>query len=193
MERLLARLETAVDTAEEGFATRAGNYDALLAELSERLDWARAGGGEAMLRRHRERNKIPVRDRIDLLIDPGTGFLELTPLAAWGLYDNELASAGIVTGIGTVRGTACMIIANDATVKGGSFHRETVKKHIRAQDIAAQNHAAFTPSTAQVAWAEEVVAAMAGASGGVARLDGRMLDAPHLAQARKLLARAQRT
>ncbi|MWD28896.1 methylcrotonoyl-CoA carboxylase [Aquicoccus sp. SCR17] len=118
---------------------RAEAYETLLDQLRERLAWARAGGGEKMTARHRERDKIPVRERIDLLIDPGTGFLELTPLAGWGLHEGRLASAGIVTGIGTVRGTTCMIIANDATVKGGSFYRETVKKHIRAQDIAAQN------------------------------------------------------
>lgn len=118
---------------------RAESYDALLSQLQDRFAWSRAGGGARMLTRHRERGKIPVRERIDLLIDPGTAFLELTPLAGWGLYDGTLAAAGIVTGIGTVRDTTCMIIANDATVKGGSFHRETVKKHIRAQKIAAQN------------------------------------------------------
>uniref|UniRef100_UPI00389957A3 acyl-CoA carboxylase subunit beta n=1 Tax=Anianabacter salinae TaxID=2851023 RepID=UPI00389957A3 len=118
---------------------RAAEYAALIDDLRGKLAWARAGGGARMIARHHDRAKILVRDRIDLLIDPGTAFLELTPLAGWGLYDGKLASAGIVTGIGTVRGTACMIIANDATVKGGSFHRETVKKHIRAQDIAAQN------------------------------------------------------
>lgn len=134
----MALIGTPVDFTDE---TRGRNaaYDTLLDELHARLAWSRAGGGERMMARHRERQKIPVRDRIDLLIDPGTAFLELTPLAGWGLYDGSLAAAGIVTGIGTVRGTACMIIANDATVKGGSFHRETVKKHIRAQDIAAQN------------------------------------------------------
>ncbi|MCA0871533.1 methylcrotonoyl-CoA carboxylase [Seohaeicola saemankumensis] len=118
---------------------RAEGYDGLIGELRQRLGWSRAGGGDRMIARHHERGKILVRDRIDLLIDPGSAFLELSPLAGWGLYDGKLASAGIVTGVGTVRGTACMIIANDATVKGGSFHRETVKKHIRAQDIAAQN------------------------------------------------------
>ena len=134
----MALIGTPVETTAETRA-RAEAYDALIGELRSRLDWSRAGGGERMMARHRDRKKIPVRDRIDLLIDPGTAFLELTPLAGWGLYDGSLAAAGIVTGIGTVRGTACMIIANDATVKGGSFHRETVKKHIRAQEIAAQN------------------------------------------------------
>ena len=81
----------------------------------------------------------PVRERIDLLVDPLSPFLELSPLAAWGLYDNEVPAAGIVTGIGVIAGTPCMIIANDATVKGGSFFAETVKKHLRAQEIAFEN------------------------------------------------------
>jgi 3-methylcrotonyl-CoA carboxylase beta subunit len=80
-----------------------------------------------------------VRDRIDLLVDPMTAFLELSPLAAWKLYGNEVPAAGIVTGIGIIQGTSCMIIANDATVKGGSFFHETVKKHVRAQEIAWEN------------------------------------------------------
>ncbi len=135
----MARLETAVETDAETFVARKSAYDALIADLGDKLSWAQAGGGAAMVKRHRERGRIPVRERIDLLIDPGTAFLELTPLAAWGMYEGGLAAAGIVTGIACVRGTSCMIIANDATVKGGSFYRETVKKHIRAQDIAAQN------------------------------------------------------
>lgn len=132
-------LTTRIDPAADDFRDRARAYEALLDQLGARLDWALGGGGPRMVERHRARGKILARDRIDLLIDPGTAFLELTPLAAWGLYDGALPSAGIVTGIGTIRGTACMIIANDATVKGGSFYRETVKKHIRAQDIAAEN------------------------------------------------------
>lgn len=135
----MSTLTSQIDPATPGFRHRADAYDTLLHDLDKRLEWARGGGGPRMVRRHRARGKILARDRIDLLIDPGTAFLELSPLAAWGLYDGELPSAGIVTGIGTVRGTACMIIANDATVKGGSFYRETVKKHIRAQDIAAEN------------------------------------------------------
>ena len=132
-------LATRIDPNAPDFRDRSHRYGAVLDTLHARLDWALASGGPKMVERHRERGKILVRDRIDLLIDPGTAFLELTPLAAWGLYGGELPSAGIVTGIGTVRSTACMIIANDATVKGGSFHRETVKKHIRAQEIASEN------------------------------------------------------
>ncbi len=114
-------------------------YAGLLADLRAKFDWALAGGGERQVSRHLARGKILVRDRIDLLVDPMTPFLELSPLAAWNIYDNGLPSAGIVTGIGTVRGVTCMIIANDATVKGGSFFKETVRKHIRAQDIAIEN------------------------------------------------------
>ncbi|MBO6838705.1 MAG: methylcrotonoyl-CoA carboxylase, partial [Alphaproteobacteria bacterium] len=135
----MALLNSQIDTQSEAFRQRADDYAALIDDLDRKLAWARAGGGDKMMARHRERGKIPVRDRIDLLIDPGSAFLELTPLAAWGLYDGKVAAAGIVTGIGRIRDTDCMIIANDATVKGGSFHRETVKKHIRAQDIAAEN------------------------------------------------------
>jgi 3-methylcrotonyl-CoA carboxylase beta subunit len=98
-----------------------------------------AGGGERMVTRHRERGKIPVSERIDLLLDPLSPFLELSPLAAWGLYDNAVPGAGLVTGIGTIRGVVCMVIANDATTKGGSFFKETIRKHVRAQDIAFES------------------------------------------------------
>lgn len=114
-------------------------YAGLLADLQAKYDWALGGGGEKQIARHLGRGKILVRDRIDLLVDPLAPFLELSPLAAWNLYGNGLPSAGIVTGIGTIRGVTCMIIANDATVKGGSFFKETVRKHIRAQDIAIEN------------------------------------------------------
>ncbi len=97
------------------------------------------GGGERLRRRHMARGKIPVRQRIDHLVDPLSPFLELSPLAAWGLYGGEVPVAGIVTGIGVICDTPCMIIANDATVKGGSFFHETVKKHLRAQEIAFDN------------------------------------------------------
>ena len=107
--------------------------------LRERHRTAIAGGGEALQKRHRERGKLLVRERIDLVIDPFSPFLELSTLAAWGMYGNEAPGAGIVTGIGTVHGVPCMFIANDATVKGGTFFPESVKKHFRAQEIAAEN------------------------------------------------------
>jgi 3-methylcrotonyl-CoA carboxylase beta subunit len=114
-------------------------YGALIQTLRERHAHVLAGGGDKLRARHRERGKIPVRERIDLLVDPLSPFLELSPLAAWELYGNAVPGAGIVTGIGVVAGTPCMIIANDATVKGGSFFHETVKKHLRAQEIAFEN------------------------------------------------------
>ena len=98
-----------------------------------------AGGDERSITRHRERGKLPVRERIDRLLDPGAPFLELSPLAATGLYDDDAPSAGIVTGIGRIEGTTCVIVANDATVKGGTYYPMTVKKHLRAQEIALEN------------------------------------------------------
>src|SRR5271154_4186048 len=115
-------------------------YAGLVETLRERHREVLEGGGDKLQRRHRERGKIPVRERIDHLIDPLSPFLELSPLAAWDLYGNEVPSAGVVTGIGMVSGLPCAIIANDATVKGGSFFPETVKKHLRAQEIAFENH-----------------------------------------------------
>jgi 3-methylcrotonyl-CoA carboxylase beta subunit len=114
-------------------------FDALIETLRDRQRTMLEGGGAAPVQRHRERGKIAVRDRIDLLLDAGSPFLELSPLAAFGLYNGELPSAGIVTGIGIVHDTPCMLIANDATVKGGSFFAETVRKHLRAQEIAEQH------------------------------------------------------
>jgi 3-methylcrotonyl-CoA carboxylase beta subunit len=98
-----------------------------------------AGGDERSIARHRERGKLPVRDRIERLLDPGSAFLELSPLAANGLYDDDAPGAGIVTGVGRVEGTTCVVVANDATVKGGTYYPMTVKKHLRAQDIALEN------------------------------------------------------
>ncbi len=112
------------------------SFGTLIAELRGRHAAAIQGGGEALVKRHHQRGKILVRDRIDLLLDIGSPFLELSPLAAYGMYGGAVPGAGLVTGIGLVRETPCMIIANDATVKGGSFFAETVRKHLRAQEIA---------------------------------------------------------
>jgi acetyl-CoA carboxylase carboxyltransferase component len=98
-----------------------------------------AGGDDDSIARHRERGKLPVRERIDRLLDPGSAFLELSPLAAGGMYDDEAPSAGIVTGVGRIEGTTCVVVANDATVKGGTYFPITVKKHLRAQEIALEN------------------------------------------------------
>jgi acetyl-CoA carboxylase carboxyltransferase component len=121
------------------------NHDAMTAHVEELRARTRAvtergaGGDERSIARHRERGKLPVRERIDRLLDPGSAFLELSPLAANALYDDEAPSAGIVTGIGRIEGTMCVIVANDATVKGGTYYPLTVKKHLRAQEIALEN------------------------------------------------------
>jgi 3-methylcrotonyl-CoA carboxylase beta subunit len=117
----------------------------LVDELRERLAVARQGGSEAARRKHTDRGKLLVRDRVDRLLDPGSPFLELSPLAATGMYgapgdDNAVPSAGVVTGIGRVAGRECVVVANDATVKGGTYYPITVKKHLRAQAVAADNH-----------------------------------------------------
>jgi 3-methylcrotonyl-CoA carboxylase beta subunit len=110
------------------------------AQLRERLAQVRTGGSERARARHTARGKLLARDRVDALVDPGSPLLELSPLAAWGMYDDEVPSAGIVTAIGQVSGRTCVIVANDATVKGGTYYPLTVKKHLRAQDVAAQNN-----------------------------------------------------
>ena len=135
-------LKSRLDPASADARANADAMTALVAELRERQDRVAgrgAGGDDASIARHRERGKLPVRERIDRLLDPGTAFLELSPLAANGLYDDEAPSAGIVTGIGQVEGTTCVIVANDATVKGGTYFPLTVKKHLRAQEIAFEN------------------------------------------------------
>ena len=109
----------------------------LAAELQERLAVVRQGGDEQARRRHLQRGKLLVRERVDRLLDPGASFLELSPLAAWDMYGEPVPSAGLVTGIGKVSGRCCMIVANDATVKGGTYFPMTVKKHLRAQEIAS--------------------------------------------------------
>jgi len=112
----------------------------LVGELRERLIAVRAGGGKEAVEKHRRRNKLTARERIERLIDPASGFLELSPLAAGEMYRNDSPAAGILTGIGIVEGQHCVIVANDATVKGGTYYPMTVKKHLRAQEIAEQNH-----------------------------------------------------
>ena len=112
---------------------------ALCNQVKQAIQHAKLGGGEEAVARHHKRKKLLARERIDRIVDPGTAFLELSPLAAHGLYDGEAPSAGVVTGIGTIEGKEVMIVANDATVKGGTYFPMTVKKHVRAQDIALEN------------------------------------------------------
>jgi 3-methylcrotonyl-CoA carboxylase beta subunit len=135
MDSLRTRL--APDGAD--FRENLKHYEGLEAELAERLAGASRGGPKESVERHRERGKLLPRERIDRVVDPGSPFLELSPLAAGGLYEGEVPSAGIVTGIGRIQGRLCMLVANDATVKGGTYYPLTVKKHVRAQDIARQN------------------------------------------------------
>jgi 3-methylcrotonyl-CoA carboxylase beta subunit len=136
----MTKLHTLVDRDSDGFKENAEAYEKLLVELRDRTEEARKGGGEKARKRHEERGKLPVRDRIDLLLDPNTAFLELSPLAAFGMYDGNVPAAGMITGIGRVSGREVVIVANDATVKGGTYYPMTVKKHLRAQEIAEQNH-----------------------------------------------------
>jgi 3-methylcrotonyl-CoA carboxylase beta subunit len=135
----MPRLTTHVDPASDDFRANAEAMRALVGELGSRIAEARRGGGEAAMERHRARGKLPVRDRIERLLDPGSAFLELSALAASELYDDAAPGAGIVTGVGAVSGTPCMLVANDATVKGGAYFPMTVKKHVRAQEIAMEN------------------------------------------------------
>ncbi len=124
---------------DETFERRRASMEGLVAELRERTALVAAGGGEKAVERHRSRGKLTARERIDRLVDPSTAFLELNALAAWELYDGDAPSAGIVTGIGVIEGRQCVVVANDATVKGGSYYPLTVKKHLRAQEVARQN------------------------------------------------------
>src|SRR3954469_12287961 len=135
-------LTTRVDPKSDEARANARQMRALVADLRARTNAVSArgaAGDERSIDRHRERGKLPVRERIDHLIDPGSPFLELSPLAANGMYDDDAPGAGMVTGIGRVEGTDVVIVANDATAKGGTYFPLTVKKHLRAQEIAQQN------------------------------------------------------
>src|SRR5258706_491861 len=153
-------LDSHVDTADHTFVANRERMQQLVHQLRDRLTAARQGGGPKYLQRHREQGKIPVRERIDLLLDRGSPFLELSPLAAFEMYDNDAPAAGIVTGIGRVSGREVLVVANDATVKGGTYYPMTVKKHLRAQQVAIENRlpcvylvdsgGAFLPMQAEV-------------------------------------------
>ncbi|CAN5893958.1 carboxyl transferase domain-containing protein [soil metagenome] len=132
-------LHSAADPSAEGFRRNADAQQALVAELRAHLAEAARGGGERAIRRHVERGKLLPRDRVDALVDAGSPFLELSPLAAHGLYDGDAPAAGIITGVGRISGRECVVVANDATVKGGTYYPLTVKKHLRAQEVALAN------------------------------------------------------
>jgi 3-methylcrotonyl-CoA carboxylase beta subunit len=132
-------LESKADPASETFQRHAAAHEALVADLRAQLARASLGGGERARERHAARGKLLPRDRVDALVDPGSPFLELSPLAAHGLYDGDAPAAGIVTGVGRVAGREVVVVANDATVKGGTYYPMTVRKHLRAQEVALHN------------------------------------------------------
>ena len=132
-------LESNIDPRSEAFRTNAEAMQSLLSDLRAKVEEISRGGGEEARERHIARGKLPVRERIRLLLDAGSPFLEFSQLAAYDIYDDDVPAAGIVTGIGRVAGRECVVIANDATVKGGTYYPITVKKHLRAQEIAAAN------------------------------------------------------
>ena len=134
------RLPTRVNRSDADYQNRRKHNQELVEVLRQRLDNVSNGGGGKYVERHRSRGKMLARERIEKIIDPGTAFLELSPLAAFELYDGRAHSAGIVTGVGLVHGRECLFVANDATVKGGSYYPMTVKKHIRAQTVAHENN-----------------------------------------------------
>jgi acetyl-CoA carboxylase carboxyltransferase component len=132
-------LPSRIDPDQDTFKANRDRMRDLVGQLRDRLESARHGGGSEYLRRHREQGKLPVRERVDRLLDRGSPFLELSPLAAYDLYDGDAPAAGLVAGIGRVSAREVLIVANDATVKGGTYYPITVKKHLRAQEIALEN------------------------------------------------------
>ena len=138
--RDMDRLPTRIDRNSEDFNRRRDFNIQLVDELKQKINQVKEGGGKKYVDRHRSRGKLLARERINEICDPGTPFLEFSSLAANGLYDSRAHSAGIITGIGVVHGKECLFVANDATVKGGSYYPMTVKKHIRAQEIADENN-----------------------------------------------------
>ena len=133
------RLPSAVQPASDEFVRHAARMRDLVAQLRQRRAQAREGGGAEAQQRQRAQGKLTVRERLDALLDPGTPFLELSPLAAWDVYDGDAPGAGLVTGVGRVSGREVLIVANDATVKGGTYFPLTVRKHLRAQQVALEN------------------------------------------------------
>jgi 3-methylcrotonyl-CoA carboxylase beta subunit len=132
-------LKTSIDVRSDAFRANQAAMQGLVDELKQAVGLAREGGGAEARARHKARGKMLPRERVNALVDPGSPFLEIGQLAAFGLYDNGAPAAGVVAGIGRVQGVECMIVANDATVKGGTYYPLTVKKHLRAQEIAEQN------------------------------------------------------
>ena len=132
-------LSSQVDTRSDIFKRNAEAMRGLVDDLRQRTEQVRLGGGEEPRKRHVARGKLLPRERVRALLDPGSPFLELSPLAALDMYDNEAPGSGVITGIGRVSGVECVIVCNDATVKGGTYYPMTVKKHLRAQEVAMEN------------------------------------------------------
>ena len=132
-------LTTSVVATSGEFASNRAHYENLVSDLRKHLALARAGGSPETTALHQQRGKLTARERIAKLLDPDAPWLELSPLAAFGMYDDQISAAGLVTGIGYVAGRPCVIAANDATVKGGTYFPMTIKKHLRAQEIALEN------------------------------------------------------
>src|SRR5579871_6307495 len=135
----MSRLTSQIDAKSADFAANSAAMASIVSDLRTTLETVAAGGSDRAVAKHRARGRLLARERIDLLLDPGAPFLELSALAAHGLYGGEVPGAGIVTGVGRVSGRECVIVANDPTVKGGTYYPLTVKKHLRAQEIAREN------------------------------------------------------
>src|SRR5947209_20440343 len=138
-EGAVAKLASVIDTQSNGFRANAAAMRALVKNLEDKRAEAALGGSARSRERHVSRGKLLPRERVLRLIDPGAPFLELSPLAANGMYDDAIHGAGIITGIGRIEGRECVIVCNDATIKGGTYYPMTVKKHLRAQEIAREN------------------------------------------------------
>ena len=134
------RIESKIDTKSADFKENAKSNKSVHSAFKERLEQVKLGGQEKSRQRHLDRGKLLTRDRVKKLLDKNTPFLELSSLAAWDMYDNNAPSAGIITGVGVVHGREVMVIANDATVKGGTYYPMTILKHARAQEVAETNH-----------------------------------------------------
>src|SRR5678816_113817 len=132
-------IRSRVDPASPEFSANVAHHRRLAQQLRDRLAQVRKGGPEAAAATQRKRGKLLVRERIDKLIDPETPFHQLSPLAAWGRHEGEVPAAGLVTGVGRISGRECVIVANDSTVKGGTYFPETIRKHLRAQEIGLEN------------------------------------------------------
>ena len=135
----MPRLTSTIQIGSDEFAANAAAMAKLVDDLAARRAEAAAGGSEKARERHVKRGKLLPRERVMRLLDPGSPFLEIAPLAALGLYSGDIHAAGMIAGIGRVSGRECMVVANDATIKGGTYYPMTVKKHLRAQEIAREN------------------------------------------------------